>query len=190
MVEFTAPVFWLFFLLAGHRRCSCCACASRSAERPFRVPLYPLLPLLFCATCAYMLWSSLSYVYSQSLGGMNAAWIGVAVLAVGLRAAARWCGDAVDAGRVPVQRPDPEGERHERSPQSSTAQRPAARSACCAGSPLPCALPPSPAHDTTPQLDVPYVPTPQAVVDKMLEHGQGRHEATCCTTWAAATAAS
>jgi hypothetical protein len=31
-----------------------------------------------------MLWSSLSYVSSQSLGGLNAAWIGVAVLAVGL----------------------------------------------------------------------------------------------------------
>jgi hypothetical protein len=31
-----------------------------------------------------MLWSSLSYVYSQSLGGLNAAWIGVAVLASGL----------------------------------------------------------------------------------------------------------
>jgi len=51
--------------------------------RPFRVPLYPVLPLLFCASCAYMLWSSLSYVYSQSLGGLNAAWIGVAVLACG-----------------------------------------------------------------------------------------------------------
>jgi APA family basic amino acid/polyamine antiporter len=31
-----------------------------------------------------MLWASLSYVYSQSLGGLNAAWIGVAVLAIGL----------------------------------------------------------------------------------------------------------
>jgi hypothetical protein len=48
------------------------------------VPLYPLLPLVFCATCAYMLWSSLSYVYDQSLGGINAAWIGVLVLAFGL----------------------------------------------------------------------------------------------------------
>jgi len=81
MVEFTAPVFWLFFLLAGlalfvlRRRAP--------AQPPFRVPLYPLLPALFCATCAYMLWSSLSYVYSQKLGGLNAAWIGVAVLAVG-----------------------------------------------------------------------------------------------------------
>lgn len=82
MVEFTAPVFWLFFLLAGlslfvlrHR--------EPDAERPFRVPLYPLLPALFCLMCAYMLWSSLSYVSSQSLGGLNAAWIGVAVLALG-----------------------------------------------------------------------------------------------------------
>lgn len=82
MVEFTAPVFWLFFLLAGlslfvlRRR-------EPHADRPFRVPLYPLLPAVFCLTCAYMLWSSLSYVYSQSLGGLNAAWIGVAVLALG-----------------------------------------------------------------------------------------------------------
>src|SRR5690606_35728180 len=82
MVEFTAPVFWVFFLLSGislfvlRRR-------DPKRERPFKVPLYPLLPLIFCAMCAYMLWSSLSYVYSQKLGGLNAAWIGVAVLAAG-----------------------------------------------------------------------------------------------------------
>ena len=87
MVEFTAPVFWLFFLLAGaslfvlrHR--------EPGIERPFKVPLYPVLPLVFCATCAYMLWSSLSYVYNQRLGGINAAWIGVAVLGLGLVALA------------------------------------------------------------------------------------------------------
>jgi amino acid transporter len=82
MVEFTAPVFWLFFLLSG---VSLFVLRRREPDlpRPFRVPLYPVLPLLFCATCAYMLWSSLSYVVSQSLGGLNAAWIGVAVLASG-----------------------------------------------------------------------------------------------------------
>lgn len=32
----------------------------------------------------YMLWASLSYVYNQSLGGLNAAWIGIAVLAFGV----------------------------------------------------------------------------------------------------------
>jgi APA family basic amino acid/polyamine antiporter len=83
MVEFTAPVFWLFFLLSGvslfvlRRR-------EPGRARPYQVPLFPLLPLLFCASCAYMLWSSLSYVSSQTLGGLNAAWIGIAVLAIGL----------------------------------------------------------------------------------------------------------
>ena len=83
MVEFTAPVFWLFFLLAG---IALFVLRQRDPgiERPFRVPLYPVLPLVFCATCAYMLWSSLSYVRSQTLGGINAGWIGVAVLAVGV----------------------------------------------------------------------------------------------------------
>lgn len=82
MVEYTAPVFWLFFLLSG---VSLFVLRKREplTERPFKVPLFPLLPLLFCAMCAYMLWASLSYVHSQSLGGVNAAWIGVAVLAVG-----------------------------------------------------------------------------------------------------------
>ena len=82
MVEFTAPVFWLFFLLTG---LALFVLRTREPDvpRPFRVPLYPLLPALFCLTCAYMLWSSLSYVYSQTLGGLNAAWIGVAVLAAG-----------------------------------------------------------------------------------------------------------
>jgi APA family basic amino acid/polyamine antiporter len=82
MVEYTAPVFWLFFLLSG---LSLFVLRTREphVERPFKVPLYPVLPLIFVAVCAYMLWSSLSYVYSQSLGRFNAAWIGVAVLAIG-----------------------------------------------------------------------------------------------------------
>ena len=82
MVEFTAPVFWLFFLLSGVAL-FVLRWREPSAPRPFRVPLYPLLPLVFCGTCGYMLWSSLSYVGGQSIGGFNAAWIGVAVLALG-----------------------------------------------------------------------------------------------------------
>ena len=83
MVEFTAPVFWIFFLLAG---ISLFVLRIREPRtpRPFKVPLYPVVPLIFCATCTYMLWSSLSYVYDQSLGGINAAWIGVAVLLIGV----------------------------------------------------------------------------------------------------------
>jgi amino acid transporter len=83
MVEFTAPVFWLFFLLSGISL-FILRIKEPETDRPYKVPFFPLLPMLFCAMCAYMLWASLSYVYSQSLGGLNAAWIGVAVLAVGL----------------------------------------------------------------------------------------------------------
>ncbi len=76
LVEYTAPVFWLFFLATGLallrlRR------IDPHAERPFRVPLYPWIPLLFCASSAYMLWSSLSYTGFGAL-------VGVAVLAAGV----------------------------------------------------------------------------------------------------------
>jgi amino acid transporter len=82
MVEYTAPVFWLFFLLAG---ASLFVLRWREPDtpRPFRVPLYPVLPLLFCASCAYMLQSSLGYVGGNTFLGVNAAWVGVAVLAAG-----------------------------------------------------------------------------------------------------------
>lgn len=80
MVEFTAPVFWFFLLLAG----SSLFVLRRTAPdvpRPFRVPLYPATPLVFCAACGFMLYSSLRY--SATLGGL-AAWLGVAVLVAGI----------------------------------------------------------------------------------------------------------
>jgi amino acid transporter len=59
MVEFTAPVFWFFFLLTGIalfvlRR------KYAHVARPFSVPLYPLVPLVFVSTCAFLFWSSLA----------------------------------------------------------------------------------------------------------------------------------
>ncbi|BAC89593.1 APC family permease [Gloeobacter violaceus] len=76
MVEYTAPVFWLFFLLTG---AALLVLRSRDPqiERPFRVPLYPLTPLLFCLICGYMLQASLAYTGTGAL-------VGVAVLLVGL----------------------------------------------------------------------------------------------------------
>ncbi|RPH43380.1 MAG: amino acid permease [Burkholderiales bacterium] len=83
MVEYTAPVFWLFFLLAG-LSLFVLRVREPDAPRPFRVPLYPVLPLVFCAACAYMLQSSLGYVGGNTFLGVNAAWVGVAVLGVGV----------------------------------------------------------------------------------------------------------
>jgi amino acid transporter len=75
MVEYTAPVFWLFFLLTG---ISLFVLRGKDPQvaRPFRVPLYPLTPLLFCLSSAFLLYSSLAYT------GVGAL-VGVAVVAVG-----------------------------------------------------------------------------------------------------------
>lgn len=75
IVDYTAPVFWLFFMLTGVallvlRR------TEPGAERPFRVPLYPVIPILFCLSAGYLLYSSLNYVRSGAVAG-------IAVLAVG-----------------------------------------------------------------------------------------------------------
>ena len=76
MVEYTAPVFWAFFLLTG-LAVIVLRVRDPQTPRPFSVPLYPLTPLLFCASSAYMLWSSLNYT------GIGAL-VGVAVLLAGL----------------------------------------------------------------------------------------------------------
>jgi amino acid transporter len=83
MVEFTAPVFWLFFLLAGVSLFVLRAREPHTA-RPFKVPFYPILPIIFCAACAYMLQSSLGYVGGNTFLGVNAAWVGVGVLGIGV----------------------------------------------------------------------------------------------------------
>jgi amino acid transporter len=76
MVDFTAPVFWFFFLLTG---ISLFVLRQKepNAARPFRVPLYPVTPILFCLTSTYLLYSSLVYT------GRRGALAGIAFLAVG-----------------------------------------------------------------------------------------------------------
>ncbi len=76
MVDYTAPVFWLFFLLTA---VSLLVLRMREPQipRPFRVPFYPLTPILFCLICAYLLYSSLAYT------GVGAL-VGVAVVAAGI----------------------------------------------------------------------------------------------------------
>lgn len=75
MVDYTAPVFWFFFLLAG---LSLFVLRAKypEADRPFRTPLYPVIPALFCCACAWLLYSSLAYVKTGAM-------FGIALLAVG-----------------------------------------------------------------------------------------------------------
>ncbi len=75
MVEYTAPVFWLFLCLTGVAL-FVLRWRDPARPRPFRVPLYPLTPLAFCVTSGYLVYSSLAYA---GLGAL----VGVAVLAAG-----------------------------------------------------------------------------------------------------------
>jgi amino acid transporter len=79
MVDYTAPAFWFFFLLTG---VALLILRIREPQilRPFRVPLYPLTPILFCATCGYLLYSSLVYTGIGALVGVAATILGIPVL--------------------------------------------------------------------------------------------------------------
>lgn len=88
LVDYTAPVYWLFMTLSGVallilRR------THPDVPRPFRTPLYPLLPLLFTASSIFVLWSSLAYVRVGAV-------VGLGVLALGLLVAA-WLNRATSA---------------------------------------------------------------------------------------------
>ncbi|MEP9377911.1 amino acid permease [Aquabacter sp. CN5-332] len=75
MVDYTAPVFWGFLLLAG-LSLFVLRWREPGRVRPYSVPLYPLTPILFCLTCAYMLHASIAYTGVAAL-------VGLAVLAAG-----------------------------------------------------------------------------------------------------------
>lgn len=81
MVEYTAPVFWFFFLLVAvsvfwmrHK--------YPNEKRPFRVPLYPLTPLVFGAVCLFMLYSSIAFTGRGSLIGIGVLLSGIPLIII------------------------------------------------------------------------------------------------------------
>jgi amino acid transporter len=84
MVAYTSPVFWTFLLLTG---LTLFVFRARGGEAPqVKTPLYPFVPLVFCATCAYMLWSSVDYIRNPVFGPKfgDAVLAGIAVMAAGI----------------------------------------------------------------------------------------------------------
>lgn len=82
IVEYTAPVFWFFFLMTGIslfvlRR------KEPGVRRPFRVPFYPVVPLIFCLTSAWLLYSSLAYTGLGALAGAGVLAIGTLLTFLG-----------------------------------------------------------------------------------------------------------
>ncbi|HYD72739.1 MAG TPA: amino acid permease, partial [Candidatus Binatia bacterium] len=84
LVNYTAPVYWLFLAMSG---VAVIVLRTRqpNAERAFKVPFYPALPILFALSSAAMLWSALSYVTAESGAG---ALVSIAVLGSGVIALA------------------------------------------------------------------------------------------------------
>jgi amino acid transporter len=77
MVEFTAPVFWIFLFLVGLGLFI--LRFKDQTVRPFKVPLYPITPLIFCFSCGYLAYSSIMYAHSK-----NAVAISMYVMLAGL----------------------------------------------------------------------------------------------------------
>jgi amino acid transporter len=78
MVEFTAPVFWSFLFLVGIS-IFILRFKHPHTKREFSVPLYPLTPIVFCASCAYLAYSSFAYAHSK-----GAVMISLYVMLVGV----------------------------------------------------------------------------------------------------------
>lgn len=76
MVEYTAPVFWLFLFLVAVAL-MVLRWKEPQTNRHFSVPFYPFTPLLFSAVCFFMLQSSLAYTGRGAL-------VGIAVLIAGI----------------------------------------------------------------------------------------------------------
>lgn len=76
MLEYTAPVFWFFFLLIGISL-FVLRYKEPATDRPYRVPLYPVTPIIFCLMSAYLLYSSIVFT------GVG-AFVGIGILLVGL----------------------------------------------------------------------------------------------------------
>lgn len=79
MVDYTAPVFWFFFLLSA---ISLFVLRRKDPDiiRPFQVPFYPWTPLLFCLVCGYLLYSSLAYTGIGAVVGVLVVIAGIPLL--------------------------------------------------------------------------------------------------------------
>lgn len=76
MVDYTAPIFWFFFLIST---VSLIVLRIREPDRPrpFSVPLYPIIPIVFCAICGYLLYSSVVYTGIGAIAGIIVVLLGL-----------------------------------------------------------------------------------------------------------------
>ncbi len=81
MVDYTAPVFWLFLLLTTSTIFIFRSSSDSLPEAlPYKVPFYPVTPILFLIACGYMLYSSISFTGMGAIFGIAILLVGVPVL--------------------------------------------------------------------------------------------------------------
>jgi APA family basic amino acid/polyamine antiporter len=68
LLRCTAPIFWIFFLMSAVSL-FILRWKDRGIDRPFTVPFFPIIPLIFVATCAFMLYSGITFAGNFGLVG-------------------------------------------------------------------------------------------------------------------------
>jgi amino acid transporter len=81
LVDYTAPVYWLFLIASGLALFRLRQ-TEPDAARPFRVPLYPVVPALFVTASSAMLLSAVLYVGAGAWFGAGVLMAGVAVILI------------------------------------------------------------------------------------------------------------
>ena len=79
-IIYSAPVVWIFFLLTGISTCLLRR-KEPDTERPFKLPFFPLPVLIFCLTSTFMLYSCVTFAWSQK---PNSLYILAAVMLIGV----------------------------------------------------------------------------------------------------------
>jgi amino acid transporter len=80
MVDYTAPVFWLFILLTtGSLFIFRNKDNEDHSDHFFKVPFYPITPILFMFVCLYLLYSSVVFTGSGALLGVGILLLGLPV---------------------------------------------------------------------------------------------------------------
>ncbi len=79
LVDYTAPVYWVFLIASGVAVIRL-RMKEPAAARPFRVPLYPFLPILFILSSSAMLVSAVLYVQGGALFGLSVLIVGLLIL--------------------------------------------------------------------------------------------------------------
>ena len=75
-VIYTTSAVWLFYLLCGIA-VMVLRKKDKHRKRPYRLPFYPIVPILFCASCIYLIYSSLAYDRTGSLIAIGLTFLGL-----------------------------------------------------------------------------------------------------------------